>query len=114
MGTADLICVRNLGLKETPGLSVTLHVTARGVEVVMLQLVVTADATQSITDTQPFRDEHRDLGALLHGDSLWEVMEGRVKRKNSHLQTEGSDFGKEWGKLTRRLSDLKSSQVPLF
>jgi len=40
------------------------------VALVMLQLVVTADATQSIADTQPFRDEHRDLSALLHGDSL--------------------------------------------
>lgn len=71
MGTAHLICVRNLGLKVRPALSVTLHVTARRMAMVMLQLVVTADATQSIADMQPFRDEHRDLGDTVTACERW-------------------------------------------
>lgn len=112
MGTAHLICMRNLGLKVRPALSVTLHVTARGVAVVMLQLVVTADATQSISDMQPFGDEHRDLGDTVTACERW--WKGDSREKNSHLQTEGSDFWKEWGKLTGSLSNLKSSKEPPF
>lgn len=37
--TARLICLRNLGLKVTPGFSLTVHVTTRRTRAVMAQLV---------------------------------------------------------------------------
>lgn len=39
VSTAHAICLRNLGLKVTPGFSLTLHVTSRRITAVMLQLV---------------------------------------------------------------------------
>lgn len=114
----------NLGLKVTPGFSLTLHVTTRRMTAVMPQLGGTADAVRSITYTQPFGNELRDLSAqpcspsLPYGDSSREVMEVRLEReKTSHLpqrEVERSDFWKEWGKLTGSISDLKLPKVPPF
>lgn len=57
--------------------------------------------------------------SLQYGDSLWEVMEVRLEREKTRPLTtrrevEGSDFWKEWGKLTGSISGLKSPKVPPF
>lgn len=97
VSAARLICLSNLGLKVTPGFSLTLHVTTRRMTAVMPQLGGTADAVLSITYTQPFGNELRDLGAqprspsLPYGDSSREVMEVRLERgKKQPLTTKRS------------------------
>lgn len=122
VSTAHLICLRNLGLKVTPGFSLTLHVTARRIAVVMPQPVGDGRCCAEHHLHAAFGNESWDLGAqpcslpLRYGNSLWEVMEVRLERKRmaSYKRSKQSDFWKECGKLTGSLSDLKSSREPPF
>lgn len=123
VSSAHLICLSNLGLKVTPGFSLTLRVTTRRMTAVMPQLGGTADAVRSITLHAALREWaprprcSASLSLPACGDSSWEVMEVRLERGKKQPLTrevEGSDFWKERGKLTGSISDLKLPKVPPF
>lgn len=122
VSTVYLICLRNLGLKVTPGFSLTLHVTAGRMAAVMPQPVGDGRRCTEHHLHAAFGNELWDLGAqprslpLHYGDSLWEVMEVRLERKRtaSYKKSKESDFWKDYGKLTGSISDSKSSREPPF
>lgn len=116
--TAHFICLRNLGLKVTPGFSLTLHVTTRRIAGAMPQLVGDGRcrAAHRLHTAlrewvlRPWCSASRSISAvqwqLTRGD--WGETRERKKQPLKTREVEGSDFWKEWWKLTGSISDLKS------
>lgn len=125
VSTAHLICLRNLGLKVTPGFRLTLHVTTRRITAVMPQLVGDGrccaahrlHAALREGAPRPWCSAALCLSAVqwqLTGGDGDETQERKKQLLTTRREVEGSDFWKKWGKLTGSISDLKSPKLPPF